>query len=252
MHSWEYNVLQINQPNCPKLYFINKFINNHLNQIEGDYVEFGVFKGNSFLTIAYLLSLKNKYIMCHGFDSFEGFPEDVIDHEFDKIANFKKFHELGKITDEHYSDVIKLQKHKKFINNKYSNNLEHSDLSTNADFKTSLDLVNEIKRKAEYLKLKNLRLNKCNFLDIESYIDKLPDKISFCLLDVDLYLSYKATLPLVWERLSNNGLIFLDEYYSLKFPGAKIATDDFCKKFKIKPKKHLTRIGEFERYYLTK
>ena len=77
-------------------------------------------------------------------------------------------------------------------------------------------------------------------------------KISSCNIDCDLYDGYKIILPYVYKFLSRNGYIFLDEYYSLKFPGAKIATDDFCKKFKIKPKKHLTRLGEFERYYLTK
>ena len=72
-----------------------------------------------------------------------------------------------------------------------------------------------------------------------------------CLLDVDLYLSYKATLPLVWERLSNNGLIFLDEYYSLKFPGAKIACDDFIKGNKCELIK-LGITGSFERWAIKK
>jgi len=45
----------------------------------------------------------------------------------------------------------------------------------------------------------------------------------------------------------------LDEYYSLKFPGAKIACDQFFKQKKISAKSHVDiRPGEFERFYITK
>ena len=67
-----------------------------------------------------------------------------------------------------------------------------------------------------------------------------------------MYEGYSIILPYVYQNLSKKGCIHLDEYYSLKFPGAKIATDNFCKKFKIKPKKFPVRVGEFNRYYLTK
>ena len=80
----------------------------------------------------------------------------------------------------------------------------------------------------------------------------LIKKISSCNIDCDLFSGYNIILPYVYPKLSKGGYIHLDEYYSLKFPGAKIAVDDFCKKNKIKPKKNLTRKGEFLRYYLTK
>ena len=51
-----------------------------------------------------------------------------------------------------------------------------------------------------------------------------------CLIDCDLYESYKYTLPKAWEHTITGGMIYLDEYYSLKFPGAKIAVDEFIKK----------------------
>ena len=107
-------------------------------------------------------------------------------------------------------------------------------------------------KKADYLNIrKNIKIHKCNFLDVKSYVKKLPDKISFCLLDADLYPSYKATLPLIWERLSSGGLIFLDEYYSLKFPGAKIATDEFVKEVKCNLFQ-LGITGDFERWAIRK
>ena len=45
------------------------------------------------------------------------------------------------------------------------------------------------------------------------------------------------------------GIIYLDEYYSLKFPGAKIATDKFCRE-KIFPNKIKNLKEDFERWYI--
>ena len=52
--------------------------------------------------------------------------------------------------------------------------------------------------------------------------------------------------------LEKNGYIHLDEYYSIKFPGARIAIDEFCSLNKIKLKKQKTPSYEFERWYLKK
>ncbi|WP_249262293.1 TylF/MycF family methyltransferase [Leptospira alexanderi] len=46
-------------------------------------------------------------------------------------------------------------------------------------------------------------------------------------MDSDLYASYKITFEFFWPKLAKNGYVFLDEYFSLKFPGARIATDEF-------------------------
>ena len=73
-----------------------------------------------------------------------------------------------------------------------------------------------------------------------------------CKSDSDLYESYKTVLPFAYQSLVKGGYIHLDEYYSLKFPGAKIATDQFVKKNKIKLYKNKTFTWEFDRYYLRK
>jgi hypothetical protein len=44
----------------------------------------------------------------------------------------------------------------------------------------------------------------------------------------------------------------LDEYYSLKFPGARIATNEFFQDKQHKPQKHAHIHGEFERWFLKK
>jgi len=52
------------------------------------------------------------------------------------------------------------------------------------------------------------------------------------LIDCDLYDGYKVSLNNFWPRLSVNGKLFLDEYYSLKFPGPRFIVDEFIKKNK--------------------
>ena len=58
-------------------------------------------------------------------------------------------------------------------------------------------------------------------------------KISSANLDCDLYEGYKICLPIVYENLSKSGFIHLDEYFSFKYPGAKIACDEFLLKEKL-------------------
>ena len=42
---------------------------------------------------------------------------------------------------------------------------------------------------------------------------------------------------------------FLDDYFSLKYPGARIAVDEFCKEKKIKVNKVNNYPGDFPRYF---
>ena len=53
------------------------------------------------------------------------------------------------------------------------------------------------------------------------------NQYSLVFIDCDLYSGYLDTLTHCWPRLLPGGIIFLDEYYSLKFPGARIAVDEF-------------------------
>ena len=74
-----------------------------------------------------------------------------------------------------------------------------------------------------------------------------------CLIDCDLYESYKYTLPKAWENTITGGMIYLDEYYSLKFPGAKIAVDEFIKDKSIKIETKSTNYDpDFLRSYIIK
>lgn len=83
------------------------------------------------------------------------------------------------------------------------------------------------------------------------FLDQNDDLFS-CNFDCDLYDRYKIVLPYVFERLVNKGYVHLDEYYSLKFPGARIACDEFCEANNIRPIKQMTPETEIEQWYLGK
>ena len=72
-----------------KYYVINNIWNNiKLDSIEGDYIEFGIFKGKS-LFHSFSTAKKNKIIhnrIFWGLDSFEGFPTE--NHSFYTSKNF--------------------------------------------------------------------------------------------------------------------------------------------------------------------
>ena len=70
-----------------------------------------------------------------------------------------------------------------------------------------------------------------------SFFKKNPkNKILLANLDCDLYDSYKLALNYISISYKKR-IIYLDEYYSLKFPGARIASNEFFKENKIKPSK---------------
>jgi hypothetical protein len=175
-----------------------------------------------------------------------GSPSPPPGHKFDDLNKFENKKYFSKKIQNEFKRFLKI---KKIVtkNKKFNSH----NISTLGDFsKTSYEFVME---KIDYFKLNNITLIKGEFKKtVPEFFSKKNINISSCNIDCDLYDGYKILLPYVYQNLSKKGYIFLDEYYSLKFPGAKIATDDFCKKFKIKPKKHLTRLNEFERYYLTK
>ena len=61
------------------------------------------------------------------------------------------------------------------------------------------------------------------------------------------------SLPKAWENTTKGGMIYLDEYYSLKFPGAKIAVDEFIKDKEINIKSESTNFDpNFLRSYIIK
>jgi hypothetical protein len=224
--SWEFNTLNIYNYNKPgPLDLFYNFVRLSHHTLPGDIVEAGVFNGRTLLATALLLRELNSSKTVYGYDTFEGFPnshfaEDNVSNSFfdqkliDRMAKLKLIKELD-------------------ITNSNSSEISHMNISSSGDFRKA-DLA-KLYRKIEFLGLKNIKIIKGNFSETMSKSNTFKGDIFASFLDCDLYESYKTCLDFLWPKTIKGGIFYLDEYYSLKFPGAKIAVDEFLidKKFQI-------------------
>ena len=92
--------------NASKFHQINKIWRNiNLDQIPGDYIEFGIYKGKSLyhsIKSAKKIGIKDDRIFW-GLDSFEGFP--VENHNFYKSNNFKTSYKKVSKQFKNYKDI---------------------------------------------------------------------------------------------------------------------------------------------------
>ena len=158
----------------------------------------------------------------YGYDSFSGFPP--IYDQNDQIETFSLLHDQGRITEEHFKAVTLNYDLKNFLGNTTTNVEKISSSSDFSDTSKSLLL-----KKIKLLDLDNIILVEGNFSDT-MLSNSGPEKIFACMIDCDLYHSYLTTYNFVWPKLLKNGFVYLDEYFSLKFPGARMATDKFLEK----------------------
>ena len=229
LKSWEINYLELfNLNRGSQLYFYFKFLRSKtFTKIDGDVVESGVFRGKSLITTALTLNSlnRNNNKKIWGYDTFSGFPKLS---NLDKKENFLKLYKDKIISKSHYEDVLKLQKYHKAFKSK---NVNAKNISTSNNFdNTSYDLI---VKKIKFFKLsKIINLVKGDFKFSMKTEKNLPKKISAGLIDCDLSDGYKSSLKYFWPRLSLNGRLFLDEYYSLKFPGPRYIVNEFLLKNK--------------------
>jgi len=249
LQEWERNYLEIVSPEKKShLFYYLKFLNSkNFKKIEGDIVEAGVFRGTSLISSALLLK-KNKQLNIKkiwGYDTFSGFPSYS---EFDSFKQFDKMFKTKKISRDHYKNIQKLKKYHKIFK---TTNIKANNISSSNNFnKTSLSYI---KKKITFFNLSSrINLVKGDFKYTLKKKQNLPKNISAGIIDCDLYEGYKITLQSFWPRLSINGKLFLDEYYSLKFPGPRIAVNNFIKKTKnaLLVKDGVT--GNFERWSIKK
>jgi hypothetical protein len=241
--NWEFNVLGIDNFNIQgKLTPYYDFIRKNHELIEGDICEVGVYRGFSLLATAMLLKQLGSNKIVWGFDSFEGFPEY---HDNDSLEKFEELYLKGLISEEHYQDCKLNQKYKEFVLKK---NVDVKNISTSGDF--SNNSLKNLEEKINYLELDNIKLIKGNFTDTmnDNLIENKDINFFAGLIDCDLYKGYQVSLPFIYKRLKLGSYVFLDEYYSLKFPGAKIATDEFFALKSEKPFMHNKLSGDFERW----
>jgi hypothetical protein len=125
-----------------------------------------------------------------------------------------------------------------------------SNISSSMNFSdTSLSLLEQ---KIAHLKLDNIILVDGNYKDTMASGEGKDTKFMSVLMDCDLYESHKIAIPFVWNRMVKGGYMYLDEYYSLKFPGARIATDNFFFDKLEKPEMYPLKLMDFERWFVTK
>lgn len=159
-----------------------------LNNIPGDVIECGVWKGGNILGIMEYFSfynITNKQIWMY--DTFSGMtlPEDVdIDHTNTPARNI-----LGQVMCVSYLDEV-------------ISNLKNSSYPLN--------------------KIKIVKGDICKTL-----LDKanVPNNISLLRLDTDWYKSTKIELEVLYPKLEKNGVLIVDDYGHWK--GAQQAVDEY-------------------------
>jgi hypothetical protein len=243
MKNWEKNVWGFYNFEIPtKLEKTVSWFVNEGQYLEGDICEFGVFQGRGILAWAMLckeLGLNKKII---GFDSFSGFPP--IYHEKDDLIQFEKLHKSGSITKNHFDDTVRLKEIRELIK---QTQISVQNISSSGDFSGSqLELL---QRKIELLQLDNINLVVGDF--DKEMVASACDSICLALFDCDLYESYRLSLMSTLPFLVENGVCYLDEYYSLKFPGAKIAVDEIVSQYKnLKLELMMREPDGFERWHI--
>jgi len=165
------------------------------NELEGDFVECGVWMGGNILLFKFLNNFYNLNKSIFAYDTFEGMtePENV---DIDYLGN----------------SANKLLK----VNKKYEN-------LSNVHCLSKIDTV-----KKNILKHSNLK--KINFIvgPVEKTLlleKNLPKKISVLRLDTDWYASTKIELEILYPRLVSGGVLIIDDYGH--WQGCRKATDEY-------------------------
>lgn len=226
-NDWNYNVLNIYNFRKPGPYrYVFDFLNEYQGQLKGNILEAGTFNGRTALSFALFLKENNLAGHVHAFDTFEGFPEYS---KFDLFENFEILFSSGQIHNSHFEQIREMEELSKSI---FLKDMNPATSSSSGNF-SNVDLP-LLYRKINLLKLENLTLHKGPF-SMTMKSSQLSDlEYSLIFIDCDLYSGYLTTLEYGWDRLKKGGLIFLDEYYSLKFPGARIATNHFISRLNAK------------------
>ncbi|MCE7887419.1 MAG: methyltransferase [Alphaproteobacteria bacterium PRO2] len=243
---WEFGVLGLynyNRPGPFETYF--DFIRENHKRMDGDFVEAGVFRGRSALALALFLKELGSDKKVYGFDTFSGFVPEK--NPKDDFKNFDRLFQEKRITAEHYGDVKKNIAWREAL---LGQSVTPKNISTSGDFSdTSLQ---SIQQKAKILGLDNLILMQGPFSETMTASQKKPEKIMGVMLDCDLYDGYMQTFGFCWPRMVSGAMVFLDEYFSLKFPGARLATDQFLSDKQEKPTLLSAHEGDFERWGIFK
>jgi len=231
-----------------KLYL--DFIKENHDIVSGDLCEIGTYQGSSLLATALFLKEIGSNKKIYSFDSFSGFPP--VFHENDNAEKFESLFNSNKISDRHFADINKRLMWNEVLNNVKISQGRITSVSNNFE-NNSLEIL---EKKIELLNLDNIILVQGRFEDTMSdnqqysYLTNITFMAAW--LDCDIYNSYKTSLPFVWDKLIKGGYMYIDEYYSLKYPGCRIACDEFFYDKEDKPELQSEESMDFERWCVRK
>lgn len=218
--SWEFNTLGVYDFTKPGPYqYIFKFLQENQSNLNGDILEAGTYRGRTALSMGLFLDQHRFTGTIHGFDTFSGFPMYSIN---DMPERFQELFELKLITEDHFSRVQRLRLIKEDL---FKQDFHPAKTSSSGDF--SNNSIDSLYTKIEFLGLRNICLHVGPFETTMKLGEAQNLRFSVIFLDCDLYDGYMETLQYGWDKLIPGGIVFLDEYYSLKFPGARIAVNEF-------------------------
>lgn len=245
--TWEFNTLGVYDPAGPgKLASVLSWLEREGWNVPGDIIEAGCFRGRTLLAFALFLRERGIDKKVYGYDTFSGFPP--VYHAYDHVSQFGVLHEQGRISDAHFAMVKRNQEIKAALRK----SVDADAISSSGDF-------SDTSREALEAKIAFLSLEDYVVLVQGTFEDTMragradgPAQICAASLDCDLYSSYEVALPFIWERAAPGALLYLDEYFSLKFPGARIAVDVFAAEHGVTPERLVTESDGFERWALRK
>jgi hypothetical protein len=216
---WAFGALGIANPETSTLKQYFDLI-SLTEKVDGDIAELGVSKGASIVTTGLLLEALGSHRNVMGFDTFSGFPNYS---EMDNFSNFQTLYQNGQISEEHW---FKVQLNREFVAARGAD-VSPGKISNSSDFSETSKAI--VENKITYFQLgSRIILIEGDFTkNLENEL--VGKSLSLVLLDSDLFDSYELTLPHLWRSLTPGGYIYLDEYYSLKFPGPRFAVDEFAK-----------------------
>lgn len=169
------------------------------NGVKGDFVECGVASGAQIAAMATAISEKNSDKSIHAFDSFQGIP---LAGEFDTQQPG-----IGDIT------------HDKFAP------LEQRLVSSNITVHSKQEVINNFNHL-------QLPLHNINFVE-GWFQDTIPNynigDICMLRLDGDLYESTMVCLEYLYPKVSEGGVVIIDDY---ALDGCKLAVEHYFKKIK--------------------
>ena len=206
--------------------------NNH-TKLDGDIFELGVYKGGGTIAMALLLKTLNSNKKVYAFDSFSGFPA------YHQNDDFRTFAERPDLFDAELQAQARLCK--EIAEWQTGVTTTASNISTSADFS---DCSREsFESGLNAFGLDNVKIIEGDFKEtIPEFMNTFTGSVFSTNIDCDLYDRYRISLGGNYPIAVNGAMIYLDEYYSIKFPGPRVAVSEFIKE----TKESVTLLSDYE------